>query len=76
MDRQTDGQIDGRTSSIHKPELLCNPAKNLDIDIHVIDKHTSFDSRIIVLNLKINEKCFTFLNVYAPNDAKTKHAFF
>ena len=26
-DRQTDGQTDRRTSSIHKPELLCNPAK-------------------------------------------------
>ena len=48
--------------------------KKLDIDI--IDKHTSFDGRIIVLNLKINEKCFTFLNVYAPNDEKTKHTFF
>ena len=25
-DGQTDGQTDRRTSSIHKPELLCNPA--------------------------------------------------
>ena len=24
----TDGQTDRRTSSIHQPELLCNPAKN------------------------------------------------
>ena len=33
VDRQTDGRTEGqtdrRTSSIHKPELLCNPAKNL-----------------------------------------------
>ena len=28
VDRQTDGRTDRRTSSIHKPELLCNPAKN------------------------------------------------
>ena len=27
-DGQTDGRTDRRTSSIHKPELLCNPAKN------------------------------------------------
>ena len=46
------------------------------LDIDIIDKHSSFDGRIIVLNLKINEKCFTFVNVYAPNDDKTKHAFF
>ena len=26
-DRQTDGQTDRQTSSIHKPELLCNPPK-------------------------------------------------
>ena len=27
-DGRTDRQTDRRTSSIHKPELLCNPAKN------------------------------------------------
>ena len=28
-DGRTEGGTDGRTSSIHKPELLCNPAKNV-----------------------------------------------
>ena len=32
-DRQTDGRTDRRTSSIHKPELLCNPAKNQTLNI-------------------------------------------
>ena len=66
VDSYSDSQFSRGVSVLFK--------KNLDIDI--IDKHSSFDGRIIVLNLKINEKCFTFVNVYAPNDDKTKHAFF
>ena len=31
VDRRTDRQTDRRTSSIHKPELLCNPAKYLRV---------------------------------------------
>ena len=37
-DGRTEGQTDRRTSSIHKPELLCNPAnktKNSHIHEHV-----------------------------------------
>ena len=42
----------------------------------MIDKHASNDGRIIILNVKIQDKCVTYINVYAPNDDKSKHIFF
>ena len=32
-DGRTDRRMDGRTSSIHKPELLCNLANNMPLNI-------------------------------------------
>ena len=46
------------------------------LDVKIIDKHASNDGRIIVLNVMIQEKYITYINVYAPNDEKTKHVFF
>ena len=37
-----------------------------DLDINIIDKHASNDGRIIILNVKIQDKCITYINVYAP----------
>ena len=48
----------------------------IKIDIDIVDKHTSFDERTVVLFLKINEKWFTFIYVYSQNNEKTKYTNF
>ena len=45
------------------------------LDVKIIDKHASNDGRIIVLNVMIQGKYITYINVYAPNDEKSKHVF-
>ena len=45
-------------------------------DIHVINSHLSQDSRIILVNLKIEEETFSLLNIYAPNNMSDRKSFF
>ena len=46
----TDGRTDRRTSSIHKPELLCNPAKN---QVKHKKRHQNFDYTMIAARLRM-----------------------
>ena len=53
-DRRTDRQTDRRTSSIHKPELLCNPANYGDTCVLMMSFHIglrAFRDTILVLCL-------------------------
>ena len=45
-------------------------------DIHVINSHLSEDSRIILVNLKVEEETFSLLNIYAPNNMSDRKSFF
>ena len=45
-------------------------------DIHIINSHLSEDSRIILVNLKIEEETFSLLNIYAPNNMSDRKSFF
>ena len=42
----------------------------------IIDSHLSEDSRIILVNLKIEEESFSLLNIYAPNNMSDRKSFF
>ena len=48
--------------------------KNLPID--VINVHTSIGGRRLLINFKYDEKDFTIVNVYAPNNTKDRIDFF
>ena len=43
---------------------------------NIIDVHKSEDSRIILANIKIDDKTFTVLNIYAPNIPNERKHFF
>ena len=42
----------------------------------IIDSHLSEDSRVILVNLKIEEESFSLLNIYAPNNMSDRKSFF
>ena len=42
----------------------------------IIDSHLSEDSRIILVNLKIEEESLSLLNIYAPNNMSDRKSFF
>lgn len=48
--------------------------KNLNVDI--INYHQSVNGRKLLINVKINEKVFSLVNVYAPNSEKERTEFF
>ena len=49
-------------------------SKQLPLDI--LNTHQSEDGRIILINLKIEEKELTSVNIYAPNRSKGRKPFF
>lgn len=48
--------------------------KKLIVDI--INYHQSVNGRKLLINVKINEKVFSLVNVYAPNFEKERTEFF
>ena len=50
-DGRTNGRTDRRISSIHKPELLCNPAKKQET---AEDGMAGLQSKFQKLNAKVN----------------------
>ena len=46
------------------------------IDYSIIDQHKDNEGRIIILNIEIDKKIFTLVNVYAPNLVRDRNSFF
>ena len=44
--------------------------------IKLLNKHISEDGRIILINVQIEDKTFTLVNIYAPNSTTEKKTFF
>ena len=47
-----------------------------ELPINIINTHTSDDSRIILVNCKLNDNSYTILNIYAPNSYQDRNSFF
>ena len=43
---------------------------------NILNVHKSEDSRIIFINIKIEEQILTIINIYAPNNANERKSFF
>ena len=47
-----------------------------ELPINIINTHTSDDSRIILVNCKLNDNSYTILNIYAPDFYQDRKSFF
>ena len=47
-----------------------------ELPINIINTHTSDDSRIILVNCKLNDNSYTILNIYAPTSYQDRNSFF
>ena len=43
---------------------------------NILNSHLSDDSRILLVNLKMEDDIFTIINIYAPNNMSDRKAFF
>lgn len=46
------------------------------LQYQILNKHKTEDSRMILINIKIEEKIFTMINIYAPNNMSERKVFF
>lgn len=46
------------------------------LDVEIKNTHQSADGRIVLANIKTNDKELTIVNIYAPNDPKDRKTFF
>lgn len=47
-----------------------------DLKYEVSNIHESYDNRILLCNIKTNDKHITLINIYAPNVVSERKAFF
>ena len=81
--RSTDGQyqngwsgeiLHSFSNSTHSRGVCIMLSKNLSYN--VLSVHSDTNGRLILLNLEINDKAFTIVNVYAPNVVSERISFF
>ena len=81
--RSTDGQYHNGWSgeifhsfsnSTHSRGVCIMLSKNFSYN--VLSVHSDTNGRLILLNLEINDKAFTIVNVYAPNVVSERISFF
>ena len=49
---------------------------NTRCDHNVIDHNQDIDGRFIMINIEIGEFTYTIINLYVPNEDKTRNTFF
>ena len=49
---------------------------NKQLDYVLIDQFQDSDGRILILNIELDKKIYTLVNVYAPNQVKDRNSFF
>ena len=47
-----------------------------DLNVDILEKHTSIDGRRLFLKVKIDDDIFSLVNVYAPNNIKERCTFY
>ena len=47
-----------------------------ELNIEIIEKHRSLDGRKLLLKVKMHDKIFSLLNIYAPNTINERCSFF
>ena len=47
-----------------------------DLEYKVINSLSDKDGRIIMINIEIEDKIYTLVNIYAPNSPKARNSFF
>ena len=74
IETEWDGKVFLNPGTNHSKGTAVLFNKQLPFDI--LNTHQSEDGRIILINLKIEDKALTLVNIYAPNSSKERKNFF
>lgn len=47
-----------------------------NLNYEIIDKYEDKEGRLLILNVEIDENIYTLVNIYAPNDPKSRNSYF
>lgn len=74
IEKEWDGKVILNPGTNHSKGTAVLFSKKLNFDI--VNTHQSEDGRIVLINVKIQDKDLTLTNIYAPNSSKERKAFF
>lgn len=74
LNKEWEGKLVYSAGSEHSKGTAILFKKELQLEI--VNTHKSDDSRIILVNCKIEDKIITLVNIYAPNNSTERKAFF